>query len=420
MDESTSLGALLSGIFSGAYGLNQLFGSGSSSASGAAAAGAAAASPFQSQFGNYQPQIQGQLNVQEGTAGNYEAALNSIIAQLQGINPTVNAGNGNAQAVQGVTSAMNPFISNIANLNPNVSGPGAAQLGSPQALASQLNALSTNYMSNPAIQAQYQLGLSAVNTGQAASGTLGSGAQDVALEQYGQQYASNAYQQQYSDILGANQQAFGQLSTNTSQTQAAQEGTFGQGLSRAQGVIGGFQTQAGNELNLAQFLSGEQQQGISNQAGLLGSAGSLTNAGASTNANTNQGILNSLLTASGATVGSPATAGSILSGQFANSQAGAGNIAGGIGGIGSGLTGLLQSLLGGGGGGASGLAGLLGGLGTAASGTDLGSSLGLFSGGGGISDIFGSSSTDLSNLVGDTAGGTGVLGDVGSLLGGLF
>lgn len=327
------LGSLLSSIFTGAIGANQLFGSGGGSVNGAAAAGAAAASPFGAQFSQYQPQLQSLFNQQGTDVNTQRAAINQFIPQILGM---------------GVPSMD------------------AATLGSPAALGQQLSQLSSNYMDNPAIQAQYKLGLDTVGRGIAAQGLMGSGAQMKELSDYGQQFASNAYQQQFQNILSSNQQAYQQGLLNT-QEQAALTGQ------RTSQILG----------------AGQLEMGLQGQV-----------------LNSNQGMLQQLLAASGATTGSPATAGGILSGQFANSQQAASN-------LGSGLAGSLSRLLGQG-----------GGLPNMPSG--IGNFLNDLLGGGG-NGLFGAGSNFLSGLLGDSAGtalgdatglfGSGLFGDAG--LGGL-
>lgn len=340
MDPST-LAQLLSGVFSGAAGISQLGQSGTN-----AAAGAAAASPFQSQYAQYQPQVQQQLGTtaQQAVAGSNQAT--DVANRLTNANTTVTGNAGALGTVANLTGAQNEGIWDIQGANPNVTGPGAAQLGSAASLESQLNALSTNYMSNPAIQAQYQLGLQSVNRGAAASGTSVSGGAMAELEKYGQQYASGAYQQTFNDILAGNSQAFTQGATNTSQTQAAQQGTFNNNVTQGQGVIAGLQTQVQNEFGLNQAAVTNQQSSITNQIQAAATEGGIYNTAAGTLNNANQGMLSSLGQLSGATTGSPAQAGAILSGQFANTNTALGNVGAGITSAGTGISSLLSSLFG--------------------------------------------------------------------------
>jgi hypothetical protein len=335
-DSSASLAQMLSGLFSGAYGASQLFGSGAGSAAGSAAAGAAAANPFAGQNAQYQPALSASLTGQQSLNNNVAGSMSSILNQLLGSAGSVQGSSSLTSMLQGLAgqqTALAPGATSTA-----VSGPGAAQLGSAQSLQDQTTALAGNYMDNPAIKAQYQLGLDTVNRGAAANGTTGTGGAMAQLEQYGQTFASNAYQQQYTDILNTNQQEFGQNSTNTSQTQAAQNSSFGNAstLTQLQAALQGQQFNQG--LNLNQQLAGFQ----SANAGILSSAASAENGFGSTLLNGQQGITNSLLSASGATTGSPGTAGTILSGQFGNSQTAAGNLGSGITGIASSIGSLLN------------------------------------------------------------------------------
>lgn len=350
---TTDLGGFLSSLFTGAIGAGQVFGGGGGSVSGSAAAGAAAANPFGAQYAGYQPQLQQAITGQTGQIGAVGSNIQPIISQLTGL---------------GGTAA------------------GQAMGASPGSLTSQLNALATNYMDNPAIQAQYRQGLSAVNAGAAATGILGSGKQLVELEQYGQDYAAKSYQQQFQDILAGNQQSF------------KQNATIQQLLAGALGTAGG----------------------LTNQAGQIGIAG--------------QGnLIQQLLAASGATTGSPQMAGGILSGQFQNSQQAQANLA-------SGLSGALSRLLGGGGGGipnipgvsnlisdllgsgsftnAGGIAAIGSLLDSGASGAGVIGDLGGY--GGGLFSGIGGSGGDVSSLIGaiDAGQGTSLGADLGSIFSG--
>lgn len=340
---SGDLGALLSSIFTGAIGAGQLFGGGSGSVTGSAAAGAAAANPFGGQFGSYQPQLQQAITGQTGQIGAVGSNISPITQQLLGMG-------GNAA--------------------------GTAMAGSPGSLTSQLNNLATNYMANPAIKAQYQLGLDTTTAGLAATGNLASGKQMVELEKYGQQFASNAYQQQFQDILAGNSQAF------------QQNATVQQLLAGALGTAGGLQNQA-------------SQIGISGQGNLI----------------------QQLLAASGATTGSPATAGGILSGQFDRSQQAQAN-------LGSGLSGLLSRLLGGGGASGGGIPNVpgLSNLLSSIFGGGADAAIGSLGGAGSFlgSDLGGLGST-AGDYLGSSLSGTydvgswgSFLGDNGASLGGIF
>jgi hypothetical protein len=384
MDPNTSLGQLLSGIFSGGYGLNQLFGGGSSSAAGSAAAGAA--SPFQSQFAQYQGSISPQISAIQGAQGQAGQYLVGQANALDAVGAQANTG------VSGLVGNINGIVSGTGGLNTNAGSVSGSISGSGNSLAQQLSALSSNYMANPAIQSELQTGLGAVNASQAAQGMVGSGAQQLALQNYGQNFAAQEYNQQFNNLINGSNASFNQNVGATQLGAALQGQTFNQGLSQMQSLLSETLGQGNLELGGAQA-----------QLGALGTAGGLLGNNAQLQLNSGQGLLNSLMGLSGATTGSPATAGSILSGQFANSQAGAGNIAGGLGGIG----GALSSLFGGSGSGLGGdLASLLGGLGSSGIGS-------IFSGGGAADTVFGNSVTDLGGLTNN------ILGDVGSGLSGV-
>lgn len=408
MDPNTSLASLLSGIFSGAYGLNQLVGSGKDTAAGSAAAGAAAASPFQSQFGNYQPQVQGAINNAQGSQG----ALSSIIS---GINTSGAQGQLGALAAQagGLNGAItgNQSLTSILSglATQGAGGVSSAISGSGQSLQDQVAALSTNYMNNPAIQAQYNLGLDTVNRGLLATGYGGSGQQQAQLEEFGQQFASNAYQQQLQDILSTNQQAFGQNVGATQLGAGLQQQQFGEALQGTQ-LAGQFQQNTfANQLQSILSQGNLVQSG--SQLGLSGQG--LQIQGFSTLGNEQQGLLNALGLFSGASTGSPATAGSILSGQFGNAQTAAGNLGAGITGIASGIDSASGGSL------SSGLGNFLGNLfGGGDIGTSIGDILSGTIGGGALGGGFSSLGGDLLGL-----GTSGVEGDLGvglGALGGLF
>lgn len=344
------LGGLLSSIFTGAIGLNQLVGGGGSSVSGSAAAGAAAADPFASQRPQYQQALSGLPGQLQGQIGAAQGAINPIIGQLTGL-----GGNATMQSLQGLFNQPQQMLGGL--VNSVVPGVGTLQ--------GQIDALATNYMDNPAIRAQYDLGLSTVERGLARSGLMGSGAQMVELEKFGQQFASNAYQQQFQNLLQGTQAQAGLAGQQFSQQAIAQQmlnqmnqQRFGQGLSLQQ-LLGQTLGQAG-QLQLG--ASGQQ----------LGATGNL---------------LQQMLTASGATTSQPGVAGGILSGQFANSQQAAAN-------LGQGLTGTLARLLGGGGGGGGGILGSLAGR--------AGSSM--LGGGGGWGDIISGISPGLAGTLGDMFG----------------
>ena len=387
MNPNDSLASLLSGIFSGGVGLAQLFGHGGSSASGSAAAGAAAASPFQSQFSQYQGQVPGALN------------LSSIIA-----NSLMGGASNASSGLQGLASSGIPWIiNNVSGLNTSVPGVPSSVSNAPANLAASVNNLTSNIMSTPGVQFQYQQGLDSLNKSLAASGQLGSGAQMIAAEQYGQNFASTAYQQQLSDLLATQGQEFQQGVTGTQLGASLAGQEFQQGISK-NSLLGNLAGMQGNIMSQAAGLPLQY----------LSAAG-----------NINQGLLNSLGLFSGASTGSPATAGSILSGQFANSQTALGNVAGGVGGA-------LQGLLGSSSGGAGGLLSSAGSwLSSLFGGGDTSSLVGSL---GGLGGSFGSASTSAAGYLNDLLSGTGtdftsylsdigssgVLSDLGAGLGGIF
>lgn len=292
--DPNSLGAALAGLFSGGVGLSQLFGSGLGSVSGSAQTGAAAANPFGALFSQYQPQLQTAINQQGTNQGTATSSIDSLIQQLLG-----SSSNATAQSLQGI-------FRNPAQMS-------AAQAGSPTSLNSQLNNLVSNFMNDPVIQAEYQTGLQSVNRGLAASGNLGSGAQQVELEKFGQQFAAEAYQQQFQDIINQSNSVYQQNAGNLAQNLGIQAQQFGQGSSLQQ--------------QLMTALSG---------------AGSLQSNLNSNLLSSQQSLIQDLLQASGANSSNPTAAGQILAGAFNKNQQALANVGGG-------LSGLLSGLLGGGG-----------------------------------------------------------------------
>lgn len=81
-------------------------------------------------------------------------------------------------------------------------------------IGQQLSTLASNpnsYYSSPMYQAQFNQGMNAVNATQAAEHLTGSGAQDLALEQYGMSNAQSSYNNELSNLSGVYNQS---LATN--------------------------------------------------------------------------------------------------------------------------------------------------------------------------------------------------------------
>jgi len=388
MDES-QLASLISGLVTAGTGISQL-------SSNTTANAASLASPFASQYAGYQSYVPGQLTEEQNTIGNSTNSLAGITGALTNVNANVT---GNPQLMQ----LMTQLAGSSSSVPSSVSG-------SASNLQSQLSALSGNFMSNPAIQAELQTGLGAVNAGAAASGTVGSGSQLLALQNYGQNFAASQYATQYNDILNANQQEYAQ---NTGAT------TLGAGLEAQQ-----F-SQASTTNNAA---VNEQQSSIADIIQQLTSAGGIQENSGSLQLNSEQGLLNTLSQLSGATTGSPATAGTIASQQFGNSQQAAANVGSGLTGILSGLSGtssvssLLGSLLSSSGSGS--LSTLLGSgasslLGQSGAGTSLGNSLETFTSGSdgstAFGNVFGGTDNSTNDLINNVENGDGVASAVGGL-----
>jgi hypothetical protein len=332
MDPST-IAQLLSGIFTGGAGLAQLGQAGSS-----AAAGASAADPFASQRGSYQNMLSGLFSAVQGQQAGTNSNLGSVWNSLLGTNTNVGTSAYSQQGAQNTNALM--YLSQLmAGQNTNTAtGATTAMTNSASNLHSQINQLSSNYMDNPAIKAQYNLGLQAAQAGIQASGTSASGAQLKQLSDYGQQFASSAYQQQFTNLLNSNQQEYNQNLSNVQLNNSAAGQNLTQTLSGLTSAAN-VQSQAlQGDLSLEGLNMQGQQESIANRLSALTSAGSLMGTNSSLLLNSTQGLLNSALTASGASTGSPSTAGAILSGQFANTQTALGNLGSGITALGSGLS----------------------------------------------------------------------------------
>ena len=140
---------------------------------------------------------------------------------------------------------------------------------------------------DPSTNFRYQQGLDAVSRGAAAGGTLGTPAQMLALEQYGQGFASTEYQNQFQ-----RQATLQQLMNSTQQQNFAQNATLQQLYDTEQ------QQTAQRAFEAYGLGSNVEQMQIAGESQL--------------------GTL--LATLTGASTGSPAMAGKIMSGGFGQSQ----------------------------------------------------------------------------------------------------
>lgn len=124
----------------------------------------------------------------------------------------------------------------------------------------------------PGYQFQLQQGTRAIDENAAANGTLMSGNTGVALEQYGQGLAQNAYQQDYQNALNAFQA-----------NQGALQGAVNTGLGSSGQLAGANLGIAGNTANIDLTAAQQQMQQINNAAaarasGYLGKAAGYSNA----------------------------------------------------------------------------------------------------------------------------------------------
>jgi hypothetical protein len=282
--------SLLAQLVGGGSALNDLFGSGPNSLSGMTQTAANAADPFASQRSGYQGQLAA------GTTAAQNIATQTAAGAKTATDPmAVLAGQNTQSAALNSATGGNTVDPNIAALT----NPTAAQ------------------------QFEYQTGLDAATRGAAAGGYVASGRQQLELQNYGQQAASQFLQQDFNNAVTA------QGVNNSTQQQ-----NYAQQLGTAQNN----QTAQLNQFN--------ELQGVTN-----------TNIAESTLAGNQQNAINQqLLTSSGASTGSPAQAGNILGGEYGNQQTallsllesiqgGSGNSLGTLGnGLASGLNGLVNGI----------------------------------------------------------------------------
>jgi hypothetical protein len=344
-----SLGQTLTGILSGGtaagLGISGLAGGNLNQLQ----AGATAANPFGQYSTGFVPQLQQMLQGGLQTTGNN--MMNSELAnysnmmgnQYIGTNTGGLSGMGNI-STPGATGAMQGMLNNPTQMLSSLQGGGMQTPGGIQNILGQ-----NPYSFTPGEQFQYQQGLNALQASTASQGLMGSGAQIVAAENYGQNFASQATQQNINNLFGAQQQATSIFGAN-------------QGL---QGLVNNMgQERFGNALNLGQFQSGQQQSSFGNQLGTqqlqssqqqntaqnLGNMLSRLTGIYGQNMQGQQGLLGPLLQATQASSSSPATAGGILANLGVANQVSGGNLASGLGGLSSGLGNMLQGVNFGGGG----------------------------------------------------------------------
>ena len=166
-----------------------------------------------------------------GLTGQAQGALSQNYGQAQGA-LAGNIGQGIGALNQNYAAALQPYQQNYAQAQQGMGALGNA-LGLNGAAG---NAAATQaFWNNPAIQSQLDIGSQNVMRNQAATGQLNSGATNVDLQNYGQQVASqgwNNYINQLQPYMGYAQnsaQGIGGLSSALGNQLAGQYGQLGQG-----------------------------------------------------------------------------------------------------------------------------------------------------------------------------------------------
>lgn len=154
---------------------------------------------------------------------------------------------------------------------------------------------------DPSTEFRFQTGIDSMNRSLAQTGQLGSGAQMIEAEKYGQQFASQEFQNQFARQLQLQQAG-----------QGVQQQNFGQQLSVDQLGTNQWAQQFSNLMSGATFGLSSQGQGISQELQL----GSL------------------LANLAGAGTSNPSQAGAILAGKYGQSQDNIANFINSIGGMG--------------------------------------------------------------------------------------
>lgn len=333
----------LAGGLSTAFGLDQLFGSGSNTVQGSAQAGAAAANP-QGQYSQaFEQQLQ--MMLQGGITGQAQQANGQEMGLLNQLLGTAGIGTNTALLSQvgniptsGGATALSNMVNNPTQTISSLQNGGVNTSASLNAVASQ-----NPYALNAGEQFQESQGLDALNRSLAQTGQVGSGNQMVAAEQYGQNFASQAQAQNIAQMESAQSTINNTSSTNQGQQQVLNQTN---------------QNAANNALNLANLSNATQQQSFTNQLATQqlqtqqqqASQTNLSSLLTSLMGINNQTLgayeseLPALLTASEASQSSPSAAGAILSEEFANANNAAGNVASGIGGLSQGINGLANGI----------------------------------------------------------------------------
>jgi len=336
------IGNILAGGLSSALGLQGLAGGNLNQLQ----AGAAAANPF----GQYSGDFVGLLQDLLGSGPGQSSLLNTIQSAATSQNQlfwnvfpssTISTGASGVNtniSTPGQTSTLQNLVNNPTQLIQTLQGGGVQTPSGIQAIANE----NPDTMTAGDIFAENQ-GLANLNRSLAQTGQVGSGNQYVAAEQYGQQFATQVYQQNVQDILSAQGTINQTAGTNQglqSLVNAMGQNQFGNTLNLAQLLSTQQQNTFGNTLGIQQLLSQQQQNSQTNMQNLLSQFVGLTNG----NISNLLGMINPLMTLSQATNSSPATAGGILANLGVANQTSAGNIASGLAGLGQGVGQLASAI----------------------------------------------------------------------------
>lgn len=141
-----------------------------------------------------------------------------------------------------VSSALAPSPSSGSSATgqaASAADPFASQRGQYQTMLQNLVTNPSSVTQTPGYQFGMDQGTAAVNSGEASAGYLNSGNRGVALEQFGQNYATGEYQQQFSNLAalsGANTGQpgeAGQILANQATQQSQQAGALGNSIGNA-------------------------------------------------------------------------------------------------------------------------------------------------------------------------------------------
>ena len=241
------------------------------------------------------PMSNSQLQAAAGMADPFAGQRSQYFGNLAGnIGQMMSQASSGAALVSQYTNQMNPFIYD------QMPRTGVAGLTSTATIDPALAGLGTY---DPSVGFRYQQGLDAVERGAAATGMLGSGNMATELEQYGQGFASTEYQNQFNRQMGLQQLMNQTQQQNWAQSMGLQQlydTEFNQQSNRA---FQAYQT----AMNIDQTQFGQEMQ---------------------------LGDLQAML--SGATTGSPATAGKLSAGAYGQSQDTLANFLRGLSGLGGG------------------------------------------------------------------------------------